>query len=133
MSNMSSVEERLLKLSEEISAIAAEVSSKPVVTKQPEPSKLRLPAKSGKSLSCWPATEWRNPVGYVVEVTGKRAGKHMPSMWFKPNSEGRLDALKYLRSLDQGNAWFSEAWPSLDGEVCTGKRKRINLNHPHAV
>jgi hypothetical protein len=129
MSN-SSVEERLLRLSQEISAIAAEVSASPVVAKQPK--KLELLSESGRSWNCWPASEWSTPVGYVVEVTGKKGGKHVPSMWFKPCASGRIAALKYLRSLDQGNAWFSEAW-TCAGELHTGKRVRTNLNHPHAV
>ena len=124
---MPSVEKRLLRLSQEISAIAAEVSAKPVVVKQ----ELQLLHESGRSWSSWPSSEWCKPTGKVIEVTGKQGSKYAPSRWFKNNQAGKVAALKYLKSLDQGNAWLSEAW-SQAGELHTGKRVRINLNHPHA-
>ena len=126
---MSSVEERLLRLSQEISAIAAEVSARPVVA---QTKKLELLSESGRSWSCWPASEWDRPMGKVIEVTGKQRNKYTPSMWFRNDTDGRRAALDYLRSLDQGNAWLSEAW-TCAGELRTGKRVRINLNHPHSI
>ena len=112
--------------SQEISAVAAEVSSKPVT------AQLELTCESGRSWSCWPSSEWSKPTGKVIEVTGKQQGKYMPSKWFKNHEAGRREALRYLKTLDQGNTWLSEAWTSC-GELRTGKRVRINLNHPHSV
>lgn len=87
-------------------------------------------AGEGTCSNAWPASKWEKPVAKVIEVTGKKAGAYVGQRWF--GLDKTEAAKEHLASLDQGNAWISEAWVS-SGNVVTGRRKRVKLNHPHAI
>jgi hypothetical protein len=87
-------------------------------------------AGEGTCSNAWPASKWEKPVAKVIEVTGKKAGAYVGQRWF--SLDKAESAKKHLLTLDQGNAWISEAWVA-DQRVVTGRRKRVQLNHPHAI
>ena len=83
--------------------------------------------------------EWKPPTMKVLEVTGMKNGLHVSPKWFKTTSEALAEA--YLKSLDWGNMWVSDAWVTWKGYLNTGKRKRVrtlvckcgqSLKTPHA-
>jgi hypothetical protein len=120
----SEVMQKLQTIAAEIEHIAKTMSSSDVVAQMP-----KLTKSSGVCTNAWPSSEWRPSSMTVIEVTGKVNGHYATPRWF---AENRIaEARKYLGSLDQGNAWTSKAWLVGD-RVVTGKRVRLNLNHPHA-
>lgn len=84
----------------------------------------------GSCSNAFPAASWKKPVTKVIEVTGKKKGAYVGQRWF--SLDKAESAKKHLASLDQGNAWISEAWVA-DQRVVTGRRKRVQLSHPHAI
>jgi hypothetical protein len=66
----------------------------------------------------------------VIEVTGFYRGARVAPKCF--NKAELKKAQKYLKTLDQGNAWLSEAMIQ-DAIIYTVSRKRINLHHPDCL
>jgi hypothetical protein len=83
-----------------------------------------------RAINVFLASERKETQFKVIEITGKIRGYYVPSEWFV--LQQKQQALKALRKLDQGNAWISDAWEE-KGQIYTGARKRINLNHPDSI
>jgi hypothetical protein len=66
----------------------------------------------------------------VIEVTGKNKNGYVKPRWFELSNLN--DARRYALRLEKANVWVAEA--CIEGNILfTGKRKRVNLNHPDAM
>jgi hypothetical protein len=128
--NTQDVLSKLEKISQEIKQIAESMSNVTAPVTAPVAVDNPLDKKSGVCSNAWPSEKWKTPFVRVIEVTGKKNGYYQDAMWF--HLDHAAGAQKYLTSLDQGNAWLSEVWIE-NGLVVSGRRKRVKLNHPHAV
>lgn len=78
----------------------------------------------------YPCMTWR---AKVYEITGIKDGGRIVSKFFALNQKDK--AVEYLKTMDQGHVWLSEATDYLDSDygMFTGKRKRVHLLSPDAI
>jgi len=82
------------------------------------------------SVNLWGSQTERKFDFQVLEVTGKIGGVYTKPKWYQMDM--LLMARRYAMSLEQANVWVAEA--CVEGRTLyTGKRKRVNLNHPDAM
>lgn len=120
---------------EEAYSLIDSPNKKPVVSPFPEKPKIEF----GDSYNLlqrldppipYPCMKWRSK---VYEITGIKDGGRIVSKFFALDQKNK--AVEYLKTMEKGHVWLSEATDSVDCDygLFTGKRKRVHLLSPDAI